>query len=680
VAVLAVVLYHLWPKRVPGGFVGVDVFFAISGYLIIGHLLREIDRTGRVALVSFWARRARRLLPASLLVLAVSGISIVLFVPQVLWRLWFEEIAASALYVQNWLLAANAVDYLGADNAASPAQHFWSLSVEEQFYIVWPLLIIVALAVSRRYPQIRSRNVIGWLLAVITIASFVYSARQVFTDPAAAYFVTPGRAWEFGAGGLLAFFVARTPSGLDRLRGALSWLGLAFLAITLFTFSGATPFPGFAALLPVTGTLLVIWAGLPRVRWSPGVLLSLRPVTWVGDVSYSLYLWHWPPIVLLPYVLGHPLGGKTRVAILVVALAAGWLTKKLVEDPIRTGRFFTSRPAWVSLSVCLAFTLVVVAGSGFAYATAQQKIDTSANAVKSAIAENKSCVGAPAALPENGCVRPFAVTSLTDTAFAQTDIGKGVQVTDTCKQTLLDSAITRCDIGDTANPSRTIALVGDSHAGQFLEALDIYGQGHRIHFVTFVKTLCAGTGTPEIASLSSGTPEAIASCTKWGQDVIRTISRDPKISAVLFSSYTSTYLGAAVPGLRHPLESSDFEDAWGRLIAAGKQVIAIRDTPNANFTNAPQCIALHATEYDPCTTPRELAGLAPDKDPVLLAAKSMPEVDVIDLFDNLCDSSKCHSVIGGLVVYFDDAHLTSTFSKTLAPILGEDIRRLVRAR
>jgi peptidoglycan/LPS O-acetylase OafA/YrhL len=232
-----VVLFHLWPSRLPGGYVGVDIFFVISGFLIVGQLIRTVERRGRVDLMDFWARRARRLLPASLLVLSVTGIATVLWVPTVMWRQWFQEIIASALYVQNWLLAYNSVDYLGSENNASPAQHFWSLSVEEQFYILWPIIIVLLLLVGRRLSTSRNLRIIRTALIVVTVVSFVVSVMAVATDPAPAYFTTQSRAWEFGVGGLLAYFARSTASRPAWLRASASWLGLLLIGMTLLVYS-----------------------------------------------------------------------------------------------------------------------------------------------------------------------------------------------------------------------------------------------------------------------------------------------------------------------------------------------------------------------------------------------------------------------------------------------------------
>ena len=210
---LLVVLFHLWPRPVPGGYIGVDVFFVISGFLITSHILREVDRTGSVSLAQFWARRIRRLLPASYLVLVVSAVAVLVFVPRLVWQQFFGEILAAALYVENWTLAFNSVDYLAAENTPSPAQHYWTLSAEEQFYLVWPLLVLLGLWLASDGSGAGRRT--GGLRGAGRRHSSPRSATRCGSPPptpAWAYFVTPARAWEFGAGALLAF-APPPPSG-----------------------------------------------------------------------------------------------------------------------------------------------------------------------------------------------------------------------------------------------------------------------------------------------------------------------------------------------------------------------------------------------------------------------------------------------------------------------------------
>ncbi|WP_108251437.1 acyltransferase family protein [Planctomonas deserti] len=670
-AVLAVVLYHLWPGRLPGGYVGVDVFFAISGFLIIGHLLRDIERNGRVSLTRFWAKRARRLLPASLVVLVVTGVATVLWVPTTLWQQWFKEIAASAVYVQNWVLSLDAVDYLGAENDPSAVQHFWSLSVEEQFYILWPIVIVLLLALSRRYPAVPARRSIAVVLVLLTAASFASSVAGVANDPAAAYFVTQSRAWEFGAGGILALVASAERVDRPAVRAVVSWLGIAALAVTVLAFTAETPFPGWAALLPVLGALAVIWAGTPRIAWGPSALMRLRPVQWVGDVSYSLYLWHWPLLVIAPYALGHDLGLRSSLLILAASFLLAWVTKVLVEDPVRNARVLTARPARVTLTATVTATLMVVGVTGTGYVRTGQDIAAAAVAAEQQLEQDRACAGAMAVV--SGCADPHAPNGLTNPMVAAGDIGRGVQMTDECKQTLEEAAILSCTVGDTTEPSRTIALIGDSHAGAFLEALDLYGRDNGVKILTYVKTWCAGTGASGVGPRDYGTAAGNESCARWGNAVLDTVAADPAIEAAVFTNFTQGYSAPASNGFGRPVTPADFEQAWARLDAAGKKVIALRDVPNAGNVNVPDCIAQHLDEDDPCATPLAGAGLPRAADPVLLAAAASGTVTAIDIDDVFCDDQECHTLIGGLVAYFDTHHMTATFARTLAPVVGERI-------
>ena len=248
-AVLAVLLFHLWPNRLTGGYIGVDVFFVISGYLITSHLLAEVVHTGRLRLGRFWARRAKRLLPASLLVLLTTAVAVVVLVPVGRWPQFLTEVSASALYVQNWLLAANSVDYLAvAGHTPSPVQHFWTLSVEEQFYVMVPLLLLLAAWVARRATgSVRRAALVT--LAGVTVASFGYSIWLTATAAPVSYFSTFSRAWEFGVGALIAFVPSPTRTGVKRVATAAG-VGAVLAAAVLFTES--TTFPGASASLPVT--------------------------------------------------------------------------------------------------------------------------------------------------------------------------------------------------------------------------------------------------------------------------------------------------------------------------------------------------------------------------------------------------------------------------------------------
>jgi len=369
-AVMSVLAFHLWPNRLTGGFVGLDVFFVISGFLITSHLLAEIRETGRLRIGRFWAKRAKRILPIALLVLCISLIGVIFLVPATLLKQFLTEILASTLYVQNWLLGANAVDYLAADNVASPVQHYWTLSVEEQFYIGLPLLILVAVSIAK-VVRISPQRAVFVALGVTTSASLAYSLWLTTWSENTAYFSTLTRVWEFGAGAMLAFVVLRAGAVL-RVVGP--WLGVAAILVACATFNSETPFPGIAAVLPVAGTVLTIWAGRRSALSALGTWL---PIAFLGRVSYAIYLWHWPLVILTPYVTGQPLGFLDKLLILAVTLCLSWASTKFFEDPIRfspklLGR--DRRPRIVAAWSAGAMVIVLVgAGLPLAVATANDR-------------------------------------------------------------------------------------------------------------------------------------------------------------------------------------------------------------------------------------------------------------------------------------------------------------------
>jgi peptidoglycan/LPS O-acetylase OafA/YrhL len=671
IAVVSVVLYHLWPNRLTGGYVGVDVFFVISGFLIIGHLLRETEKTRKVDLLGFWARRVRRLLPASTLVLVATAVATLVWVPQVEWVQYFHEFAASAVSVQNWLLAASSIDYLGADDAASPVQHFWSLSVEEQFYVVWPLVVIAVLALPRRRRRISTARRVFFVLTGITAVSFVVSVVTTITSPSTAYFDTATRAWELGLGGILAFLTFGRHKPRRVLAASMSWGGLVMIAAALLFFTEATPFPGWTALLPVVGTMLVIAAGTPHIWWSPAHLARHPRVQWLGGLSYSLYLWHWPVLTIAPFVTGAPLDFKTKFVVVVLSLVLAVLTKRFVEDPARTMPALTLRRPLVSVVAGVATAVVLLGASGSVAVATDATVTARADAMHRSLTEQHPCVGA-LAVGDAACRDPHRPNDLTQPSVARADVGKGVAVDDPCKQGLTETGVMTCRIGDTEQPRERIALVGDSHAGQYLLPLDRYGKQHHVEFVTYLKSFCIGLGVPGIEAQHNGRPAVVDSCATWGASVQQELLTSD-VQAVVFANYTRAYTAAEAPW--RPVTADDFSAVWKPLADAGKRVVALRDGPVSSSPNVPQCVAQHLDEDDPCTTPLTEAVLAADHDPMLQAA-SASAVPVVDVSDLTCSDGTCHTVVGGLITSFDRHHMTASFAETTSEVVG---RRLVEA-
>ena len=494
-----VVIYHLYPSALPGGFAGVDVFFVISGYLITGHLWRGYEPTGKVGLADFWGRRARRLIPAAALVLTVTWIAARVIEPATQFANTAQQILASALYYQNWQLASDAVSYFKSDNAATPVQHFWSLSIEEQFYLVWPLLFLLAafltamLALAtagaeregpvlanteRAARRARTRAVVvGVLTAALVIASLAYSMAETKANPPAAYFITTTRMWELGAGGLLALAPARLTRALAR-QGWLGWFGLIAVIEPAFLLTGSMPFPGTLALIPVLGAVALIAGGSAQGRYGPSRLTSARPMVFIGGISYSLYLWHYPLINLYADWRGRAPGPLSGPVILAVAVLLAWLTKTFVEDKVRLAPSI-ARHQWRSLAVALV--AVVPAALAGAYIAAEPAPwngtlgpDYPGAAVLAGTVANVPA--APILQPPN----PISQT-LDQTGGCLNDFGA--------------STPKECVFGDTANPVLTVALVGDSAAGEWFDALNAIALHRHWKLVTELHSSCPWSST-----------------------------------------------------------------------------------------------------------------------------------------------------------------------------------------
>jgi peptidoglycan/LPS O-acetylase OafA/YrhL len=662
VAVLLVLLYHLWPGAVPGGFVGVDVFFAISGFLITRLLVDEIERTGTVSLTAFWARRARRLLPAALLVIAACALATLLVVPSTRWEQFFADMRASATYVQNWHLADTSTDYFAADDGPSPVQHFWSLSAEEQYYLVWPVLLFLAAALARGRARLTRRSIAG-VLGAVGVLSLAGSIAYTTADPTRAYFVTPTRAWEFAAGGLLALLPA-VAAGRDAWRAGLAWLGLGAIVLAALRFDDDTAFPGLAALLPVLGALAIIRAGTTDRRWGPRRLWEPRPVQFLGDISYSVYLWHWPLLVLAPFVLGRAVGDLDAVAILGLTILAAWLTKLLVEDPVRFARPLTRRAPGLSLAVAAAATLAVVGVTVAAAGHVEAQITSEAHATHALLAHKPRCFGAAARDPERRCENPRLRTVVVPSPLEAPKMRNA-----DCSMIERRSRLRVCAFGASSGHAReTVAVVGDSHASALRPALAAVARARGWRGLSITRTGCAFTA----ATMNLEEP-ARSHCTQWNREVRDWFAGHPEVRTVIATARAGGDVVAGDPRGMFATASAGYAGAWRALAGSVRNLIVIRDTPRMRG-NTLDCVqrAVDAggAGGGTCTVPRRIA-LQPDPEQAAAARVGSPRVSVVDLTRSFCDARRCYAIIGGALAFKDQDHVTPTFAATL----GRPLRR-----
>lgn len=662
VAVLLVLAYHAGVPFVPGGYVGVDVFFVISGFLITGLILREIETTGRLSLSRFYARRVRRLLPATAVVFVGVAVLTVTALPVTRWAGIAGDLVASTLYVVNWRLADRSVDYLAEGTAASPLQHFWSLAVEEQFYVIWPLLI-AALAWSARQGLTRPRLTVA--LTVIAVPSFIWSVHLTAASPGEAYFVTTTRLWELAIGAFLALGAQQVAAIPRAVQVALGWVGLSAIVLAAATYTSETPFPGAAALLPTLGTAAVLAAGAgdasARLR-----LLDWSPMQILGTLSYSLYLWHWPLLVVAAAVWGRADGSLrllTAVAVVGLSFVPAWLTHRFVEAPLhRSASFTTPWRAGVAGLVCMAVGLGSAAGLHLARGAA---LDVP-------VARHQEPRGA-AALGDDprhgsaGAVVDTASPLLPAPAAAAVDIADVYP--DGCHQGTASDEPLSCVYGDTES-STVIALVGDSHAAQWQPALREIAEQNGWRLETYTKSGCFFGATPVWLDLED---RPYSSCNGWHDNVIdRLASATPD---VVLTSVSGSYRAVAEGRpMSRPAADASLADGlartWRALGKSGATVIVLVDTPFFGI-DVPECVAENPDNLSACAVPRSEALSASAAPLQATALEQTPRVQVIDLNDYICPKERCAAVVGNVLVMRDSHHLTATYVRSLAPRLAE---------
>ena len=567
IAVLAVVLYHFWPARFSGGYIGVDIFFVISGFLITAHLMRELTATGTVRLGQFWARRARRLLPASLLVLLFCALVAMspYLTPTSALPNEVREILASTFYVENWYLALNSADYLNNAGEPTTVQHYWSLSLEEQFYVMWPLIMLLAAWVAVKWFHGARRRAVITALGVVTAVSFVFCVIFTITNPAPAYFVTFGRMWQFGVGAMVALIPAL------RIRNAvgsfvLGWAGIAVLVFVIFRFDGQTPFPGYMAALPTLGAAAVIAASNAERWFYPTRLLALRPAQFVGDISYSLYLWHWPLIIIAPSV---PFWGLTiyhRVALLALCFLLAWLTKRFVEDPARGWKVLTSRPARVTLWSALVAMIVVGGTAGIAWPSTLR--------TTTECAPSRSCASRRSASAPRSCstrrarTRTSATPSFPRPASPWTD-----QPTHSASSNSTTRARSHASSAPTRPTLPRVALIGDSHAYQLLSTFQRMANENGWHLTTYFKGACPWNTTPLATGGAFG-----AACTEW-RDGVSAALADAEMDAVFTAAISTTPYSSDGYDSEQKAAVAGYREAWSEVLDRGIPVITVVDNP-----------------------------------------------------------------------------------------------------
>lgn len=662
-AIGAVLLYHAGIVAVPGGFVGVDVFFVISGFLITGQLVRELEATGKVSLLRFYARRVRRLLPAAALALVATAILVVALGSAIDRRTFGGDIVAASAYVVNWRLADRSVDYLAEDVGVSPVQHFWSLSVEEQFYVVWPLLLILVALLARRF-RWPARAAMAAGLGVIVVPSFVWSVVMSSTNPSIAFFVTTTRLWELGIGGLVAVGVAVWPRVPRPIAMTLGWSGLAAIIGGALLLDETAIWPGHLALVPVLGTAAVIVAGATQAAPS---ILGHRLLVWLGGLSYSLYLWHWPLLVAATWVWGE-LGQKLGLLIVLLALVPAWISYRFVENPFRT----IAQSRWNSrMTVSMGLNLTAVSViAGLVVSVALPRQDPAHDSER-----GTSAAGATSLTVENGRVANLTLQetagNLVPTpADAPSDVPSAYAAGCVGDANATEPEI--CTYGDPEGSPR-IVLAGDSKAFQWADALDSVAasEGWRLDLAT--KSACGFAD----AIRTGFDDQPYEACREYNENLLGQLLQDPP-DAVIVSQRHSTAFDADGE-LTSAAMIAGLTRTWSVLEASGIDVIALLDNPAPAATpegDIYRCVAAHPDELSRCQFARDDAVERSGSVALSAAAQHVKGVDVVDLTDVLC-TSVCPPVIGDVLVYRQGSHITNAYAMSAREIIKDQFTPLV---
>ncbi len=676
VAVALVVLFHAQLLGAVGGFVGVDAFYVLSGFLITGLLLRELATTGRVDLIAFYGRRARRILPAATIaIVAILAAAAIIVAPLDLPSVALDA-TASGLFFGNVLFAIRATDYFGLATP-SPFLHYWSLGVEEQFYLVWPLLLLLAF---------RARRLSAALFAVF-LGSLALSVALTSTDAPWAFYGLPTRAWQLALGALLAMHgtrIARIPSPRLALGG---WLGLGLLVLAAVSLDPATSYPGFAALLPTFGVALLIVGG--GRRGGPSRMLAIAPLRALGRISFSLYLYHWPVLVLAPIVLGD-LTPALRWALVGLSVVIATVSWKLIELPFQRARLLLRAPKWSlafgASTICivvLAAQLVGLFGASTVAASnavppdpepqaaAQMlpRVAPSSSAAPASPSAEPVDVAAPAAVgaPPRAAptLAPIAASGPRELrpriGDARND-GDGLNERG-CGLSLAGTTPPLCVLGD-SDGHITVALVGDSHAAQWFPALQVIAVQRGWKILPFTKDSCIFLDMP---IMSLHLEREYTECARWRENVVSTLKR---LRPDLIVTSSSRWV--------HPVNAADADygrqaDAMARLLdPLANRIVVIADTPLPAF-DVPACLSRRDRTIDACATARSYALTAH-----LLRDGRVSEklgAVLIDPSEWLCGPQMCPAVIDWTVVYRDDHHLTATMVRRLAPLLEPGLLR-----
>ncbi|XKH50609.1 acyltransferase [Chryseomicrobium palamuruense] len=637
VAAILVAIFHIWLGRVSGG---VDVFFIVSGYLITSTLLFRLQDRGKINYFENLLGLAKRLFPLAFLVLITTSLITILFLPQSMWTQAVEEFFASMFYFENWKLAFDSVDYLAENNVASPFQHFWALSIQGQFYITWPLLLTGVYYVSKKFTKTPFRISLFTTLLILFVTSLSYSIYATSTNQPFAYFNTFARVWEFSLGGLLVLLLPSLKFS-KRVHFVMGWVGLVTILLTGMLLPVADMFPGYAALLPTMGVIFVIISAENSSFFSVDKLLNSKPLQWLGSISYGIYLWHWPLLILyfnINNVENVPL--LDGLVIIGAAIALSYITIQVIEKPIRELSIKESKQkisALLSSMVIITFSLGVIWFSYINYIEKQS----------AKLAENELDYPGALVLLDNVSSKK-GVDPIPSLLELRQNLPAFYSDPECTTGITKNKELSVCSYGELENPEYTISLVGGSHSGHWFPAIYPIAEKNAIQLNVVYKDACRFSTEDFDGQLSE-------SCMRWNEIALKELLTDPPDLII-----TTANVG------NEDIIPKGYIEKWKEFQGISK-ILALRDNPRT-LEKPSDCLTdlSNKCEYN--------------QDEVL--SSELPwrnvesELDHVTFFDTshlFCQDGICPQVIGNTIVYRDYHHITEAYSLTLEQFLEQPI-------
>ena len=643
VASFLVVVYHIWLNSVSGG---VDVFFIVSGYLITTSLLYRIHKDGKINFFEYLLGLLRRLVPHAYTVILFVVIMSIIILPKTQWLQTVKQAFSSIFYFQNWQLANQAVDYLAQNSEASPVQHFWAMSLQFQFYILWPIVLFIVIIISKKLLKFPIRKTFLVTLILLFISSLTYSVYITAVNQPWAYFDTFARVWEFSLGAILALLLPYI--SLNRIFSfIIGWIGLVIILVTGIILPVSTMFPGYVALLPTIGVIMIIVSAESNESLGVANFLGSKTLTYFGSISYGIYLWHWPILIFyLNYLQTDSIPFLHGLFIIFITIIFSWIFSKMLENPIRKLNVKNNK---VKLIITLSFFLTITLIPSSIWLNDTKKLhDTTLSDLEMTVQDYPGALTIFEGIEQSKDINfiPEPINALSDTANFYYD--------KECFTSIRDVEPKTCSYGNVDNPKYTIALVGGSHSGHWFTALEVIAEDMNIKLDTYIRDGCRFSADDFNGRLTE-------KCMEWNIEV-KELLLEAKPD-IIFT--TATVFGSAdIP--------NEYKEMWMEFDGIS-EILAVRDNPRMP-EDVPSCLEIK--EIPECSFP---------VDDVLTSVDAFEDTEDIpanvtlaDLSEFFCDDDRCTPVIGNILVYRDEHHLTASYVKTLSKPLQTYVEKVIR--